>query len=272
MAIDIQLTTPSNYSNPVSVEAAFLRNNEAIKVAFEEALSRNGGERNFLWTDLDFNGNDILNVGAHPFLTQKDLVVAQVGSVVKNTATNSIEYINQDGFVTTLFTADELRGEDGLDGNGAGDMVAADNLSGLPDYAAARSNLGLEIGSDVQAHNPALDNFSPSNMVTSNDPRFESYPIRIVSTDITMDTWGRMYRNDGAVDKTITIAPASDGNVNSVYVHPFAGTLTLTAGTGVQLYRAGSTTLSGSIDLPAGCFATIVCVSSDGLTFLISGV
>jgi hypothetical protein len=43
-------------------------------------------------------------------------------------------------------------GPTGPAGAGTGDMLKADNLSGLANYATARTNLGLAIGSDVQAY------------------------------------------------------------------------------------------------------------------------
>ncbi len=47
-------------------------------------------------------------------------------------------------------------GAAGADGTGTGDMLKADNLSGLADYATARSNLGLTIGTHVQAYDADL--------------------------------------------------------------------------------------------------------------------
>lgn len=43
-------------------------------------------------------------------------------------------------------------GPTGPAGTGSGDMLKSENLSGLADYSVARSNLGLSIGSDVQAY------------------------------------------------------------------------------------------------------------------------
>jgi hypothetical protein len=48
--------------------------------------------------------------------------------------------------------AQGIQGIQGIQGQaGTGDMTKADNLSGLPDYTASRANLGLAIGSNVQA-------------------------------------------------------------------------------------------------------------------------
>jgi hypothetical protein len=44
------------------------------------------------------------------------------------------------------------RGQQGAAGAGTGDMLNADNLAYLADFALARTNLGVEIGKDVQAY------------------------------------------------------------------------------------------------------------------------
>jgi hypothetical protein len=46
-------------------------------------------------------------------------------------------------------------GPTGPAGAGSGDMLKSENLSGLADYPTARSNLGVAIGSDVQAYDAA---------------------------------------------------------------------------------------------------------------------
>ncbi len=47
---------------------------------------------------------------------------------------------------------------------GGGDVLAANNLSELTDKAAARVNIGLSIGSDVQAHNSNLDDLADGSL------------------------------------------------------------------------------------------------------------
>lgn len=48
----------------------------------------------------------------------------------------------------------------GSDGGGSGDLVSTNNLSDVANAGTARSNLGLSIGSDVQAHDADLDAIS----------------------------------------------------------------------------------------------------------------
>lgn len=48
----------------------------------------------------------------------------------------------------------------GASGTGTGDMLKSDNLSGLANYTTARANLGLAIGTNVQAYNVNLASLS----------------------------------------------------------------------------------------------------------------
>jgi hypothetical protein len=52
------------------------------------------------------------------------------------------------------------QGPQGAAGDGSGDMLKSENLSGLANYTTARSNLGLAIGTNVQAWDAQLDDVS----------------------------------------------------------------------------------------------------------------
>lgn len=200
----------------------------------------------------------------------------QVGEVRKNPTTGDIEALvaGTTNYVT-LYTLDELKGEpgnDGLDGNGAGDMIRADNLANLTDFAAARANIGLAIGSDVMAYSAALDGFTPSNKADTDDSRFDSYTVTLLTAATTaMSAWGRMYRNEDAAARTLTVGTASDGNVNSVHSTSTSGVITLSATGSAVFFVNGSTASTSSVSIAAGGFCTVVCTSATGNTFVVTG-
>lgn len=62
-------------------------------------------------------------------------------------------------------------GPAGPAGSGAGDMLKSENLSGLSSYATARTNLGLVIGTNVQAYNSNLTGINQA-LTSSSNPSF----------------------------------------------------------------------------------------------------
>ena len=63
-----------------------------------------------------------------------------------------------DNYVLTYDNGTSSWGAEAI--SGGGDLLAANNLSDLANFATARTNLGVAIGSDVQAHDAGLDSIS----------------------------------------------------------------------------------------------------------------
>lgn len=57
----------------------------------------------------------------------------------------------------------------GAAGAGTGDMLKAENLSGLANYTTARANLSLTPGTNVQAYSANLDTFSTKTFIDEDD-------------------------------------------------------------------------------------------------------
>jgi len=146
-------------------------NNDLIEAALENTLSRNGTSPNTMNADIDMNGHAVINYistfGEVGFTYLNDWATGT------SYAINNLVYVpigtgsTYDGFalicraahtsgtLNTDYTAGRWRilAARGASGAGSGDMLKSENLSGLSSIVVARTNLGLTIGTNVEAFN-----------------------------------------------------------------------------------------------------------------------
>lgn len=156
------LTSLTNSSNINAIN----QNWDAIQTAFDNTLSLDGSTPNAMNSDIDLNGNSLLNVGTIDVddLTLNGQQVTGLATVPewRGSWSSGQGYVVNDivrrdgstyicledhtsGTFSTDLTSDkwELFAQQGAAGAGTGDMVAANNLSDVADPATSRSNLGL---------------------------------------------------------------------------------------------------------------------------------
>lgn len=104
-------------------------------------------------------------------------VFSITGSISDNTTWQQIPvtYVTGSGGFTDqdpFYVEFTMAGNDGAAGSGSGDMLKANNLSELANFATARTNLGVAIGTNVQAYNSNLTTWAgitaPSGTVIGN--------------------------------------------------------------------------------------------------------
>lgn len=155
MAVDINLTPIGSGFNRAVINDNF----NSIEVALTEVLGRNGVTPNQMNSDIDLNGNDILNVGdidvqsitiaGETFLP--DSVIAQgppgddatvtVGTVTTGAAGTSVIITNVGTASGAILDFTIPRGDTGASGAGTGDMLAAQNLNDVASKPTAFANI-----------------------------------------------------------------------------------------------------------------------------------
>ena len=154
-----KITIPNITAGYASV-AALNENFQAIEDALNnQVLYRSSpvGEANHMSSDLDMNGNRILNALATsgegfvwfgPWTTATPY---QVNSLVSSSGST---YICVEAHTSSNFGTDlglgkwEVLASQGAAGAGTGDMLKSENLSGLADVAVARANISAVASTD----------------------------------------------------------------------------------------------------------------------------
>lgn len=140
-------------------------NFDAIATAIENTVSRDGTTPNTMSANLDMNGYRILNALAQAgdgFIWTGGWVTATSYAVNNLTYSSGNAYICLEAHTSGVFATDlaaakwELFASKGAPGAGNGDMIGSNNLSDLTDATTARTNLGVAIGTQVQAYGAGI--------------------------------------------------------------------------------------------------------------------
>lgn len=147
----------------------------------------------------------------------------------------------------------------GANGSGTGDMLKSDNLSGLTNYTTARANLGLTIGTNVQAQNANLQSLAGLTLA-ADKMLYSTGASTLVTTDLT--SFARTLLDDTTATAARTTLGAASLDANT-----FTGLQTLPA----------ATTGAASLNVPQGTAPTApvngdIWTTSAGMYVRINGV
>lgn len=275
----LTLSDISNESIP-SASSTVNANNDLIEAAIENTLSRDGSTPNAMSAPIDMGTNRIINLAAptsdNDAARKVDIIPGADGVDGNDGAlwyTGSGAPSSGTGVDNDMYL-DESTGDVygpkasgtwpastlniiGPAGSGTGDMLKTENLSGLSDYSAARTNLGLAIGSDVQPYDATLASIAAvvtaadKGIYTTSPDTYASFTLTPAARSLLDDSAFSTMRNtlglgDSATKDTGTssgeVAAGDDSRFDTLSVNTQSGAYTLVLADAGKLIRSASGT------------------------------
>jgi len=241
----LTLTDITNITGQETSAITTLNNNwQLIEVALENTLSRDGTTPNALSTDIDLDGNDLLNVGivnaerflldgeeffAEDVLAKGDAATIEIGTVTTGDPGTDVIITNVGDEHEAVLNITIPRGDVGPAGAGTGDLLASNNLDDVDNTSTAFDNIKqaatesatgvVELATDAETQTgTATDKvLTPANL-TAKEASVSDYRSntanRILTTDIVWSAMEEVTLTDAAtiawdmstgVDFTVTL-------------------------------------------------------------------
>jgi hypothetical protein len=144
------------------------------------------------------------------------IAVSGQSDVVADSKTDTLNLVaGSNVTITTNASTDTITisATGGGGGGGGGDLLAANNLSELTNFATARSNLGLAIGTNVQAFSSVLQNTTAS-FTTADETKLDGIATGAEVNQNTFSTISVSGQSDIVAEaKTDTLTIAAGSNI-----------------------------------------------------------